>query len=231
MLSEEVKTGEVLEGKNTYTFSIFEGEEEVCQSPAQTAINWQLWMNWEKYARSYCNQHNDCQYNVDDIVGLAAIKFAQFNRLEHTSKCYVENQCLMAARSLGYYHHNDRKSKYRGEKKPTYTPANLDEAEAIKTVRKGELNVIDAVAYFCVNNPILVEYLEFCADEYYSPKAQTLSLDALLEDKGDSTGNGSYTDDYVLPSLVSQASVMIDVPADHNLASNALRQAKADNTP
>ncbi len=192
----------------------------------QIAHNFELWPHFERDAKKYCQRHNNIQEHVEDVVFEAKCLFVSKNitSLKDTKKSFINNQCLMAARKLGYYNHRTRRNQYKGDGKLKlqYTAKNHDEEMAIQYVSSGELGVDDAIEYFDIVNPILVAHLHNLKNEYYAPKAATTSLDSMYDDCGDGI-YASSLDSCVFPSLKTSAATLIDRPFEHNLSSDLLK--------
>lgn len=190
----------------------------------QRELNGKLWLNYHANAKYYCETHNSCSENVEEILQTAFEAFFLNNRLDHTSPWRIAKQCLMAARTLGYYHHRNRKSSYRGANIPRYTAQSADELQAIKLVDSGELSINDAIDFFNIKNPALVAHLHAITDQYYAAPGQTVSFDAMVEEFGDAhinTADTYYSSDYSNSDTCTSAS-FTRATAQFELASKEL---------
>lgn len=198
-----------------------ENQKKTALSAEQIALNWEIWMRWEKYAQRYCLKHSlDCNADADLIVSQAMELFVSNNQSEKVSSRYIILQCMMAARQLGYYTQKNRKTKYKGNNRLHYTPLDANEAQVIKLVKDKTLSIDDACEMFNVTNPACIDYLHKCLDEYTCPKKNHISID----DLGKDDNRASCADNYI-PALQVEPCVLIDQPAEHYLASDFIKQA------
>lgn len=198
-----------------------ENQKKSALSAEQIALNWEIWMKWEKYAQSFCAKHAlNCSADADLVLSQAMELFVSNNQSEKVSSRYIILQCLMAARQLGHYTQKNRKTKYKGDGRFYYTPENADEAQVIKLVKDNILSIDYACEMFNVTNPACIDYLRKCLDEYTCPDKSFISFD----DFGKNNSKDSCADNYI-PALQVEPCVLIDQPADHYLASDFIKQA------
>ncbi len=193
----------------------------------QRVINWQLWLDYDACAMSYCKRHFgfDCMSNAEAVHSLAREKFIENNRSDRTAEWYIERQCLDAARSLKLYQPDERKQKYRNVERPTYTPKNANEMQVIKLVKSREISIDEAIRLFDITSEC-VDYLHFLLDEFYGKK-QTTSLNALHESCGDAVFD-NVAAGYEYNAFTAPDTYHADLPGFHPLASDRLKQLTTD---